>query len=277
MAKSGVTFGTLILRRSFHNTQKSFRYVRHSELLKSNESTAIGKYIFLTVPVTTLGLGLWQIYRMQWKENLISELQTKTNLPTVDFPADLSELEQLEYRRVRVQGHFDHTREVYLGPRSLLKGGGSTSTGSLMSQGSGAKSGYYVVTPFILSDRNLEILVNRGWVERDKKDPRTRQDGQVTEKIVLEGIVRQSEARPVFVPKYRGGDVWQYRDLDEMSTILGTSPIFLDACVDSDIPGGPIGGQTRVTLRNEHLSYVLTWLGISVGSSILWWKKFGKK
>lgn len=25
------------------------------------------------------------------------------------------------------------------------------------------------------------------------------------------------------------------------------------------IPGGPIGGQTRVTLRNEHMQYIVTW------------------
>lgn len=25
------------------------------------------------------------------------------------------------------------------------------------------------------------------------------------------------------------------------------------------VPGGPIGGQTRVKLRNEHLQYIFTW------------------
>lgn len=29
--------------------------------------------------------------------------------------------------------------------------------------------------------------------------------------------------------------------------------------VGSTIPGGPIGGQTRVTLRNEHMQYIITW------------------
>lgn len=64
-----------------------------------------------------------------------------------------------------------------------------------------------------------------------------------------------------------------------MSYYLGTDPVFLDAdhslfnkrinlkcylttidnLTESTIPGGPIGGQTRVTLRNEHLSYIITW------------------
>lgn len=27
----------------------------------------------------------------------------------------------------------------------------------------------------------------------------------------------------------------------------------------STVPGGPIGGQTRVSLRNEHMQYIITW------------------
>lgn len=41
--------------------------------------------------------------------------------------------------------------------------------------------------------------------------------------------------------------------------MVGGVPIFIDASVDTTVPGGPIGGQTRASLRNEHLSYILTW------------------
>lgn len=274
--RSCFSVGLKVLNKSFHSSCPRLRHVRHGEMLQSNKSYSLGKYLFLSIPATTFGLGVWQVSRLQWKENLIADLQRKTNLPTIDLPQDLSELSQLEYRRVRVRGHFDHSREVYLGPRSLLKGGDSPSTGSLISQGSGGQSGFYVITPFVLAERNLEILVNRGWVSREKMHPSSRQEGQISHDIEIEGIVRHSEGRSAFIPKYRGGDVWSYRDLDEMASALRTSPVYLDSCVDSDIPGGPIGGQTRITLRNEHLSYILTWFGISVGSSAVWWKMFKK-
>lgn len=45
-----------------------------------------------------------------------------------------------------------------------------------------------------------------------------------------------------------------------MAKITGADPIFIDADFHSTAPGGPIGGQTRVTLRNEHMQYILTWL-----------------
>lgn len=36
-------------------------------------------------------------------------------------------------------------------------------------------------------------------------------------------------------------------------------PIYVDATVESSIPNVITGGQTQVVLRNEHLSYILTW------------------
>lgn len=48
------------------------------------------------------------------------------------------------------------------------------------------------------------ILVNRGWVPRNKLDSKNRLEGQVTGTIELTGIVRKGEARPQFTPKAKG-------------------------------------------------------------------------
>ena len=52
---------------------------------------------------------------------------------------------------------------------------------------------------------------------------------------------------------------WHYLDIESMASVLGTLPIIVDADTASSVKGGPIGGQTRVTLRNEHLQYIITW------------------
>lgn len=49
------------------------------------------------------------------------------------------------------------------------------------------------------------------------------------------------------------------RDVQQMADVAGTEPVFLEASAETTVPGGPIGGQTRVSLRDEHLSYLLTW------------------
>jgi len=57
----------------------------------------------------------------------------------------LSELEDMEYRKVIVRGKFDHSKELYLMPRPLLESGSSTSGRFGRSP---PKSGANVITAF---------------------------------------------------------------------------------------------------------------------------------
>lgn len=62
-----------------------------------------------------------------------------------------------------------------------------------------------------------------------------------------------------------------------MCSLTGSDPYFIDARFESTIPGGPIGGQTRATMRNDHLSYLITWFSLSAFSSLIWYTKVIKK
>lgn len=55
-----------------------------------------------------------------------------------------------------------------------------------------------------------------------------------------------------------------------MGEYCGAQPIFLDAVYESSQPGGPIGGQTNVTLRNEHWNYMMFWYALSALSFGMW-------
>lgn len=44
-----------------------------------------------------------------------------------------------------------------------------------------------------------------------------------------------------------------------MAKLVNSKPILIDAVVECSIDGGPIGGQTNISLRNEHVSYIITW------------------
>ncbi len=52
---------------------------------------------------------------------------------------------------------------------------------------------------------------------------------------------------------------WLYRDVDHMAAVANTLPILVDCDAASSVDGGPIGGQTRIVLRNAHLQYIITW------------------
>uniref|UniRef100_A0A0K8SFG3 SURF1-like protein n=3 Tax=Lygus hesperus TaxID=30085 RepID=A0A0K8SFG3_LYGHE len=246
--------------------------------LNKKEDSGVGAYFLLVIPVSAFCLGCWQIERKKWKEDLIEKLSMKTNATAVPLPTELNEVKELEFRRVHVKGRFDHSGEQYLGPRSCLSEGESTYGGKLMSTAANNSSGYLVVTPFILSNTGERILVNRGWVPFPKKKPSTRPDGQISGEVELEGIVRLTEPRPQFGPANKTDvGIWFHRDVEGMAELVDCSPIFLDACAESTVPGGPIGGQTRASLRNEHLSYILTWFSLSGATAYMWYMKYVRK
>lgn len=232
-------------------------------------------WFLLVIPISTFGLGVWQVQRKQWKENLIAQLKNRTSSDPIVLPESMEEIKKLEYRPVHVRGMFLHDKEIYIGPRTLLSKGESTTESRLLSDKSRSSQGYLVVTPFKLEDRDKTILVNRGWVPSNQIDPKKRLTGQTEGIVDVIGHVRLNENRPNFTMKNReGSNLFFYRDLTSMCAATGADPIFLDQTDEFNTPGGPIGGQTRVTLRNEHFSYILTWFSLSAATSYMWYMKF---
>ena len=61
----------------------------------------------------------------------------------------------LAYRPVSSVGTFDHSREHYIGPRSLLSGGQEQESRGLSSNPEGI--GWHVVTPFKITEGSLKV------------------------------------------------------------------------------------------------------------------------
>ncbi|XP_067397969.1 surfeit locus protein 1 [Emydura macquarii macquarii] len=242
---------------------------------KSEEDVALKWGLFL-IPLTTFCLGTWQVQRRKWKLKLIADLQSRVASEPIPLPLDPMELKELEYRSVKVRGYFDHSKELYIMPRSLVDPERETREAGQLT--SNAEIGANVITPFHCTDLGVTILVNRGFVLNKKVKPETRLKGQIQDEIDLVGVVRLSETRKPFVPKNNiEKNQWYYRDLEAMARVTGTEPIFIDADFRSTVPGGPIGGQTRVTLRNEHMQYIITWYSLCAATFYMWYRKFIQK
>ncbi|XP_060535770.1 surfeit locus protein 1 [Cylas formicarius] len=268
-------YGRRWVLRSFSIKKAPEQRSKPGPLTKLGQIEPVGWFL-LVIPAASLSLGVWQIRRKRWKAELIDELKEKTLTEPVPLPFDEEDVKRLEFRPVRVRGTFLHDAEIYLGPRTLLSGGEASTQSSLIS--SSAAQGYLVITPFRLADREETILVNRGWVPSKNRDPRTRSRGQIEGVVDVVGIVRSHENRPPFAVKNRpGSGVFFYRDLKAMSAATGSSPVFLDATRDSDVDGGPIGGQTRVALRDEHTSYIITWFSLAAFTGYMWYRRFVMK
>ena len=138
-----------------------------------------------------IGLGTWQLQRMAWKEDLIAQIETRAYgepgaiLPEADWPSWRAD--QDEFRKVRVTGTFLHEFEapVY----GLARG-----------ERQGAPiQGYYLITPLKLAGGAI-VMVNRGFVPTDLRDPARRSESQPQGEVTVTGLVRAPEARNPFTP-----------------------------------------------------------------------------
>jgi len=243
---------------------------------EDTENIGLYGYFLLSIPVITFGLGTWQVGRRQWKLDLIKDLEERLHREPIEIPENLDELIKLEYCPIKVRGEFLYDKEFIIGPRSLIIDGhgANEGKGNLISNSSTNK-GYNIVTPFKLDDRDLVILVNRGWLPHKFKNPEERKKTHVEGTLELTGINRLTEKRPQFSFKNDPEkSIWNYKDLYQMAEYANTAPIFLDMM--ESFPGEemPIGSQTRVNLRNEHLSYIITWFGLSGIIGFYWYRMF---
>ena len=191
-------------------------------------------------------LGGWQVQRLGWKEALIDRVARNAGAAPVAAP-DPSAWPALgpqdEYRRVRLEGRFDHGREV------LVRA--STDLGS----------GYWVLTP-LRTPQGWWLLVNRGFVPQSMRGqvPPTEGDQSVI------GLLRPSEPKgtPLQDNDPAAGR-WYSRDVAAIASARGlqgpVAPYFVDAQPQGPeaATAWPRAGLTVIHFRNHHLVYAITW------------------
>lgn len=203
-----------------------------------------------------IGLGTWQVQRLQWKEALLATIDQRIHsrpLPLAEVEDRFAKTGDVDYWPVTVTGSFLHG-----GERHFF----ATNEG---------QSGFYVYTPLQLADGRF-LLVNRGFVPYDDKEPATRPEGQVSGEVTVTGLARNplSEKPSFMVPDNDPAkNIFYWKDRDVMAATAGLPsgtqlvPFFIDAD-DTPNPGGlPVGGVTIVDLPNSHLQYVITWYGLA--------------
>jgi len=206
-----------------------------------------------TVPalIALIALGSWQIQRLYWKAELIERLQERSEEAPVALPRWLDNVEAYEFRRVSVTGEFLHEHEFYLINRSL-KG----------------KAGLNIVTLLKRADGGGHVLVNRGWVPFDQRDPKSRPNSQPTGGVIVEGIVRLAKGPGFFMPENEPhNNTWFFVDPASMSASAGLPPLqpYYVLAANKTDGGLPVGHQWRVDIRNDHLQYAITWYALALG------------
>lgn len=193
-------------------------------------------------------LGIWQVQRLIWKNDLISRVDARVAAAPVATPgpdrwARITAADD-EYTRVFVSGHFLHDKEAHVVAVTELG------------------PGYWVLTPLATADGSV-VLINRGFVTSERRDPANRTAGQIEGATTVTGLLRISEESNWILRKNDPeADRWYRRAPVEFAKARGldnAAPFFVDADATPNAGDWPVGGLTRVRFSNSHLVYALTW------------------
>ena len=198
-------------------------------------------------------LGTWQLYRLQWKMELISEINFGLNSTPIKYSDSINK----NYQRVVSEGSFNYEDQIYL--YSLNEKG---------------KPGYDVVTPF-KTNNNENVLVNRGWIKKELKGSLEINTNVKSKKIT--GLLRKIYKPNIFKPENDiKNNIWFSINLEDLKEATGEQfnefVIFLE---DNQVKS-PIPKKITIDVPNNHLKYAITWYAISI-SIIFYYLYFRRK
>lgn len=217
-----------------------------------------------------LGLAGWQMQRRAWKHDLLATLQERLAAAPVPLPARIDVPADWRYRRVVLRGRFIDGRDMLMSGRPR--------------QGS---MGYDLLSLFQPDDGGPAVLVNRGFVPLDWRDPAVRLlPAAPAAAQEISGIARpptpQLFMQPDNDPAAMGAWVWT--DLPAMAAASGLpqlAPVIVDLAPGGPLPPGgyPRPHATRIDLPDNHLLYALTWTALAaiLAGFYLTWRRLRRQ
>ncbi len=195
-------------------------------------------------------LGSWQLYRLNWKLNLINEIEKSLK----NDPVELSKIDKKNYLRIKTAGTINLEKQIYL--YNLNDNG---------------KPGFEVVNPIVIENENY--LINRGWIPFDKKDKPG--INFFNEENII-GILRLQTKASIFKPENDiKNNYWFTLNRDDIFKYTGKKfsnyIIYLNG--DYEIPKPKI---ITTNISNNHKKYAITWFSMAI-SILLIYLYFRKK
>jgi surfeit locus 1 family protein len=204
-----------------------------------------------------LGLGTWQVMRLQWKLGLLAQIARAEAAPAVPLPAAPD-----PFTKVQATGHLRDDLSASYGAE-------------VRDTPVGTELGTQLITPLEVPDGDV-ILVDRGWVPDKRPHPIARAEGDVT----VEGYVRPSDKQSMFsATDNLAAREFYTLDASAIGSALGlhrVASFILVAMGPSPPEHYPDPAHHLPRPPNNHLSYAMTWYGLAVALVVifvLWARK----
>lgn len=200
--------------------------------------------------LTLLSLGFWQIYRLNWKLELIEQIENSLK----NDPVELSNIEKKNYLRIKTSGDIDFDKQIYL--YNLNDAG---------------KPGFEVINPIKIGEENY--LMNRGWIPFEKKD--LPEINLVDQNQIVGTLMLQTKPSTFKPENDIEKNYWFTLDREDILKFTGRNfseyVIYLNG--DYKIPKPRV---ITAKISNNHKKYAITWFSMAI-SILLIYLYFRKK
>ncbi len=200
--------------------------------------------------LTLLSLGFWQIYRLNWKLELIEQIENSLK----NDPVELSNIEKKNYLRIKTSGDIDFDKQIYL--YNLNDSG---------------KPGFEVINPIKIGDENY--LMNRGWIPFEKKD--LPEINLVDQNQIVGTLMLQTKPSTFKPENDIEKNYWFTLNREDILKFTGINfsqyVIYLNG--DYKIPKPRV---ITAKISNNHKKYAITWFSMAI-SILLIYLYFRKK
>ena len=197
-----------------------------------------------------IGLGTWQIIRLNWKNNLILEIENSLKNP----PVELAQSKKENFLKIKASGSIDFDKQIYL--YNLNESG---------------TPGFEVINPIMIGDENF--LINRGWIPFEKKGT---QEINVFDQKNIIGTLRLQGRKNIFKPDNDlDENYWFSLNREDILKFTGKNfskyIIYLDGNYQLPRPK-----KVTANISNNHQKYAITWFSLAL-SILLLYLYFRKK
>ncbi len=178
-------------------------------------------------------------------------MNAQIDQPVLELEGDAlaTDLEEMEYRAVKVEGIYDHSQEV-----------------ALRNQVWAGRPGVHLITPLRIAESDQLVLVDRGWIPVEdfrEGDWTTYEEPGV---VVVKGLIRRSQERsdiggrtdPTLQPGEGKLSAWNFVNVVRISNQMRGSflPIYIQQSPDPERTGLPYRDQPDLDLsEGPHLGY----------------------
>ncbi len=197
-----------------------------------------------------IGLGTWQIIRLNWKNNLILEIENSLKNP----PVELAQSKKENFLKIKTSGSIDFDKQIYL--YNLNESG---------------TPGFEVINPIMIGDENF--LINRGWIPFEKKGT---QEINVFDQENIIGTLKLQGRKNIFKPDNDlDENYWFSLNREDILKFTGKNfskyIIYLDGNYQLPRPK-----KITANISNNHQKYAITWFSLAL-SILLLYLYFRKK